>query len=65
MQRTMENFLRALRAVDVRVSPAEAIDAEVEERLVPEIEPELLVPGVEAGAAPPGATGAGPAGSRR
>jgi hypothetical protein len=27
MQRTMENFLRALRAVDVRVSPAEAIDA--------------------------------------
>jgi hypothetical protein len=27
MQRTMEKFLRALRAVDVRVSPAEAIDA--------------------------------------
>jgi uncharacterized protein len=27
MQRTMETFLRALRAVDVRVSPAEAIDA--------------------------------------
>ena len=27
MQRTLENFLRALRAVDVRVSPAEAIDA--------------------------------------
>lgn len=27
MQRTMEQFLRALRAVDVRVSPAEAIDA--------------------------------------
>jgi uncharacterized protein with von Willebrand factor type A (vWA) domain len=27
MQRTMENFLRALRAVDVRVSAAEAIDA--------------------------------------
>jgi hypothetical protein len=27
MQRTLENFLRALRASDVRVSPAEAIDA--------------------------------------
>jgi uncharacterized protein with von Willebrand factor type A (vWA) domain len=27
MQRSMENFLRALRAADVRVSPAEAIDA--------------------------------------
>lgn len=27
MQRTMEQFLRALRAADVRVSPAEAIDA--------------------------------------
>ncbi|MDR3507506.1 MAG: VWA domain-containing protein [Caulobacteraceae bacterium] len=27
MQRTLESFLRALRAVDVRVSPAEAIDA--------------------------------------
>ncbi|WP_374574300.1 VWA domain-containing protein [Phenylobacterium sp.] len=27
MQRTMEDFLRALRAADVRVSPAEAIDA--------------------------------------
>jgi uncharacterized protein len=27
MQRTMENFLRALRAQDIRVSPAEAIDA--------------------------------------
>jgi len=27
MQRTMEKFLRALRAVDVRVSPSEAIDA--------------------------------------
>jgi uncharacterized protein with von Willebrand factor type A (vWA) domain len=27
MQRTMEQFIRALRAVDVRVSPAEAIDA--------------------------------------
>ena len=27
MQRTLENFIRALRAVDVRVSPAEAIDA--------------------------------------
>jgi len=27
VQRTLENFLRALRAVDVRVSPAEAIDA--------------------------------------
>ena len=27
MQRTMENFLRALRAADIRVSPAEAIDA--------------------------------------
>ena len=25
--RTLEHFLRALRAVDVRVSPAEAIDA--------------------------------------
>ena len=27
MQRTLESFLRALRSVDVRVSPAEAIDA--------------------------------------
>ena len=27
MQRTMENFIRALRAQDIRVSPAEAIDA--------------------------------------
>ena len=27
MQQTLENFLRALRAMDVRVSPAEAIDA--------------------------------------
>ena len=27
MQRTMEDFFRALRAADVRVSPAEAIDA--------------------------------------
>ena len=27
MQRTLEDFLRALRAVEVRVSPAEAIDA--------------------------------------
>jgi uncharacterized protein with von Willebrand factor type A (vWA) domain len=27
MQRTLEQFIRALRAVDVRVSPAEAIDA--------------------------------------
>src|SRR6267378_4240034 len=27
MQRTLEDFLRALRAADVRVSPAEAIDA--------------------------------------
>jgi uncharacterized protein with von Willebrand factor type A (vWA) domain len=29
MQRTLEDFLRALRAVDVRVSPAEAIDAHI------------------------------------
>ncbi|MDP6621075.1 MAG: VWA containing CoxE family protein, partial [Alphaproteobacteria bacterium] len=27
MQQTLENFLRALRAADIRVSPAEAIDA--------------------------------------
>jgi uncharacterized protein with von Willebrand factor type A (vWA) domain len=27
MQRPLEDFLRALRAADVRVSPAEAIDA--------------------------------------
>ena len=27
MQQTLENFLRALRATNVRVSPAEAIDA--------------------------------------
>src|SRR5207342_2024563 len=27
MQHTLEEFVRALRAVDVRVSPAEAIDA--------------------------------------
>src|SRR5260221_3837866 len=27
MQRTLEDFLRALRAMEVRVSPAEAIDA--------------------------------------
>ena len=27
MQRTLEDFLRALRAADVRVSPGEAIDA--------------------------------------
>lgn len=34
MQRTLEGFLRALRAVDVRVSPAEAIDAHQAVRLV-------------------------------
>ncbi|QUD87983.1 VWA domain-containing protein [Phenylobacterium montanum] len=34
MQRTLESFLRALRAVDVRVSPAEAIDAHQAVRLV-------------------------------
>ncbi len=34
MQRTLESFLRALRAVDVRVSPAEAIDAHQAVQLV-------------------------------
>ncbi|MGY8958778.1 MAG: VWA containing CoxE family protein, partial [Alphaproteobacteria bacterium] len=29
MQQTVENFLRALRAMNVRVSPAEAIDAHI------------------------------------
>ncbi|HEY2662672.1 MAG TPA: VWA domain-containing protein [Caulobacteraceae bacterium] len=34
MQRTLESFLRALRAVEVRVSPAEAIDAHQAVQLV-------------------------------
>lgn len=42
MQRTLEAFLRALRAVDVRVSPAEAIDAHQAVKLAGYADRELL-----------------------
>ncbi|MFN3521745.1 MAG: VWA domain-containing protein [Phenylobacterium sp.] len=42
MQRTMEDFFRALRAADVRVSPAEAIDAHLAVAAVGYGERELL-----------------------
>lgn len=42
MQRTMEDFFRALRAADVRVSPAEAIDAHLAVAAVGYADRELL-----------------------
>ncbi len=42
MQQTLENFLRALRAVDVQVSPAEAIDAHCTVEAVGYADRELL-----------------------